>query len=48
MTLTMTALLADSLLAGGAAHRSGRRAGSVAIFAGSALLGAFLVRFGVV
>jgi uncharacterized membrane protein YoaK (UPF0700 family) len=48
MTLTMTAFLADSRLAGGTAQRSGRRAGSIVIFSSSALLGAFLVRYGVV
>jgi uncharacterized membrane protein YoaK (UPF0700 family) len=48
MTLTMTALLADSLLAGGTGYRSGRRACSIFIFASSALVGAYVVRFGVV
>jgi uncharacterized membrane protein YoaK (UPF0700 family) len=48
MTLTLTALLADSPVAGGKGERTGRRATSIAIFAVSALLGAYLVRFGVV
>ncbi len=48
MTLTMTALIADSHLAGGANERAARRSSSIAVFASSALLGAFLVRFGVI
>ncbi len=47
MTLTMTALLADSRLAGGPGTHAGRRAASLAIFAASATLGAFLLRYGV-
>jgi uncharacterized membrane protein YoaK (UPF0700 family) len=48
MTLTMTALVADSWLAGGHGRRAGRRSASIAIFASSAMLGAYLVRFGVI
>lgn len=48
MTLTLTALLADSALAGGSGNRAGQRAASIGIFASSALLGAYLVRFGVI
>jgi uncharacterized membrane protein YoaK (UPF0700 family) len=47
MTLTMTALVADSRLAGGPRTHARRRAASLAIFAASATLGAFLLRYGV-
>lgn len=47
MTLTMTALIADSRLAGGPGTNAGRRAASLATFAISATLGAFLLRYGV-
>jgi uncharacterized membrane protein YoaK (UPF0700 family) len=48
MTLTLTALIADSTLAGGNSNHAGRRAASLGIFAISAGFGAFLVRYGVV
>ncbi|HEX3947038.1 MAG TPA: YoaK family protein [Acidimicrobiales bacterium] len=48
MTLTMTGLIADSPLVGGPNTRAARRAASIAIFFGSATLGAFLVRYGVI
>jgi uncharacterized membrane protein YoaK (UPF0700 family) len=48
MTLTLTALIADSTLAGGNNNHAGRRAASLGIFAISAGFGAFLVRYGVV
>ncbi len=48
MTLTLTALIADSRPAGGPATHAGRRAGSLAIFAVSATFGAFLLRYGVI
>jgi uncharacterized membrane protein YoaK (UPF0700 family) len=48
MTLTMTGLIADSPLAGGANTRAARRAGSIGIFFVSATFGAFLVRYGTV
>jgi uncharacterized membrane protein YoaK (UPF0700 family) len=48
MTLTMTALAAESLLGGGNSPRWVRRSTSVGIFAFSAGLGAFLVRYGTV
>jgi uncharacterized membrane protein YoaK (UPF0700 family) len=48
MTLTMTALIADSPLAGGDSAHGGRRALSIALFALSAFVGAFLVPYGVV
>ncbi|MHB8430478.1 MAG: YoaK family protein [Acidimicrobiales bacterium] len=47
MTLTMTGLIADSIPAGGDNRFAGRRVVSLAIFAGSAGFGAFLVRYGV-
>jgi uncharacterized membrane protein YoaK (UPF0700 family) len=47
MTLTLTALIADSALAGGNNRHAGRRAASLTIFAVSAGFGAFLVRYGV-
>ncbi len=47
MTLTMTALSAESSLSGGDNQRWQRRSASVGIFAVSATFGAFLVRFGV-
>jgi uncharacterized membrane protein YoaK (UPF0700 family) len=48
MTLTMTALVAESSLAGGDNFRWVRRSTSVAVFAISATLGAYLLRFGVI
>ncbi len=48
MTLTMTALVAESSLAGGDNFRWARRSTSVAVFAVSATLGAYLLRFGVI
>jgi uncharacterized membrane protein YoaK (UPF0700 family) len=48
MTLTMTALVADSSLGGGENTRAVRRASSIGIFAVSACFGAFLTRYGVV
>ena len=45
MTLTMTALFADSHLSGGQNERWRRRLGSIAIFAASALVGAALTHF---
>lgn len=47
MTLTLTALIADSSVAGGDNQSAGRRAASLTIFAVSAGFGAFLVRYGV-
>jgi uncharacterized membrane protein YoaK (UPF0700 family) len=47
MTLTMVGLLAESSLVGGDNHHAARRASSVGLFATSAVLGAFLTRFGV-
>jgi uncharacterized membrane protein YoaK (UPF0700 family) len=47
MTLTLTALIADSTPAGGDNSHGGRRAASLGIFAVSAGFGAFLVRYGV-
>lgn len=46
MTLTFTGLLSESRIVGGDGHHWARRAGSIAIFFGSAVVGAFLVRFG--
>lgn len=48
MTLTMTALIADSALGGGDSTRAARRSVSIGLFAVSAGFGAFLVRYGVV
>jgi uncharacterized membrane protein YoaK (UPF0700 family) len=48
MTLTMTALLAESSLSGGDNQRWRRRSASIGIFAISATLGAILVTHGVV
>ncbi len=48
MTLTMTALVAESSLGGGENQRWQRRSASIGIFAVSATSGAVLVRFGVV
>jgi uncharacterized membrane protein YoaK (UPF0700 family) len=47
MTLTMTALVADSLLGGGDNSIAVRRTASITLFALSAGIGAFLVRYGV-
>jgi uncharacterized membrane protein YoaK (UPF0700 family) len=48
MTLTMTALIADSRIAGGDSTHGGRRALSIGLFALSAFVGAFLLPYGVV
>ena len=48
MTLTMTALIADSPLAGGDNTHGGRRSISIGLFAFSAFVGAFLLPYGVV
>ncbi|MGA7417479.1 MAG: hypothetical protein WBW80_05760 [Acidimicrobiales bacterium] len=39
-------MIIDTRLAGGDNHRAGRRSKSIGIFAVSAILGAFLVRYG--
>lgn len=46
MTLTMTGILADSVLAGGDNRKWRRRVGSVGTFFVAAAAGAFLLRFG--
>ncbi|MFB7665246.1 YoaK family protein [Kitasatospora sp. NPDC056138] len=49
LTMTLTGLAADSLLAGGAAPRAGRRAGAAVAMAGGAFVGAwFQLHHGVV
>lgn len=48
MTLTMTAFIADSPLAGGHGEHGGRRALSIGLFAFSAFVGAFLLPYGVI
>jgi uncharacterized membrane protein YoaK (UPF0700 family) len=47
MTLTLTGLVAEWSLVGGDNHNAGRRASSIGLFALSAVLGAYLTRFGV-
>lgn len=47
MTLTLTGLLADSVLGGGSNPRAGRRSTSIVIFTISAAGGAFMTRYGV-
>lgn len=46
MTLTYTGLLSDSKLVGGTGAHRARRSGSIAIFFGGAVVGAYLARFG--
>jgi uncharacterized membrane protein YoaK (UPF0700 family) len=46
MTLTFTAFVADSALAGGGNDRWARRIGSILVFVASAAVGAWLVRYG--
>ncbi len=48
MTVTFTAIVADSRLAGGDNHNWRRRCLSVGLFCAGAATGAFLVRFGIV
>jgi uncharacterized membrane protein YoaK (UPF0700 family) len=47
ITLTLTGLISESTLAGGRNERWQRRASSIVMFAGSAILGAFLLHYGV-
>lgn len=46
MTLTLAGLLSESRVVGGTGHHWARRAGSIGIFFVSAVVGAYLARFG--